>query len=293
VNALRLTIAALLAALVLAACGDDSDTGASTSPTDSESEIAFPSGEDELVVRVELVGGYEVGPAADDQPLISVYGQGLAIAPGPQIEIYPPPALPNLQTTSIGTDGVENLVQEADELGLLTSDIEYGEPEITDQPETVVTIAADGEVYQHRAYALDFVAPTGGLIDDEQAAARANLLEFVQLATGSEVLGGDALGGYEYEEMAVVSEKYSAPDGNERPRPNTIEWPLGNLATEGERFEFGGRCSVVSGADLELVVELAGDATTITRWISDAKPYSLMLIPLLPDEHSCDNLLPV
>ncbi|MGH9024716.1 MAG: hypothetical protein ACRDWD_01150 [Acidimicrobiia bacterium] len=290
-NTLTLHAAALAGALVLAACGDDG--GGTTSPTDPDDAIEYPTGADDVVIRVEVVGGYEVGPAATDVPVVSVLGAGQVIVPGPTIERYPPPALPNLVSTEIDAEQIEGLLAEADELGLL-EETDYGEPGITDQPETVVTIAANGEVYEHRAYALDFDVRTSDDVTEEQKAARENLAEFVEVATGSELTGDDALGSYEYDELAVISEDYSQPDGNEAPRPNLLDWPLGDdLATAGEPFDLGGRCQVVSGQDaVGTVVGQAEDATTITKWRSGGKSYSVTFVPLLPDEHSCDDLLP-
>jgi hypothetical protein len=284
---------ALGAVLTLAACGDDGG-GGGTSATEPAADIAYPTGADDVVIRVEVGGGFEVGPVVTDQPAVSVYGDGRVVVPGPTIERYPPPALPNLLETEIDAGQIEDLLGAADELGLLDADVDYGEPGITDQPRTVVTIAADDEVYVHDVYALDHEGGTGDDLTDEQRAARENLREFVGLATGDTVTGDDALGPYEYDELAVIAEDYSQPNGNEAPRPNVLDWPLDqDLATAGERFDFGGRCQVVSGPDaIGTVVGQAQDATTITKWRSAGRSFSVTFVPLLPDEHGCDDLLP-
>lgn len=283
---------AVAGALILAACGDDGGSG--TAATDPDAGIDYPTGADDVVIRVEVGGGFEVGPVITDQPAVSVYGDGRVVVPGPTIERYPPPALPNLLETEIDAGQIEDLLATADELGLLDDDVDYGEPGITDQPRTVVTIAANGEVSVHDVYALDHDVGTSDDVTDEQRVARENLREFVAVATGDDVTGDDALGPYEYDELAVIAEDYSQPNGNEAPRPNVLDWPLDqDLATAGERFDFGGRCQVVSGPDaVGTVVGQAEDATTITKWRSAGRSFSVTFVPLLPDEHGCDDLLP-
>jgi hypothetical protein len=282
----------LAGVLMLAACGDDDGSG--TAATDPDAAISYPTGADDLVIRVEFSGGFEVGPVVTDQPAVSVYGDGRVVVPGPTIKRYPPPALPNLLETEIDAGQIEDLLATAGELGLLDGDVDYGEPGITDQPRTVVTIAADGEVFVHDVYALDHDGGTGDDLTDEQREARENLREFVGLATGDDVTGDEALGPYGYDELAVIAEDYAQPNGNEAPRPNILDWPLDqDLATAGGRFDFGGRCQVVSDPDaLDAVVAQAEDATTITKWRSAGRPFSVTFVPLLPDEHRCDDLLP-
>jgi hypothetical protein len=292
VKGLGLLAGALAGAVIFGACGDDGGSG--TSATDSDAGIAYPTGAEDVVIRVEVGGGFEVGPVVTDQPMVSIYGDGRVIVPGPTIERYPPPALPNLLETEIDAGQIEDLLATADELGLLADDVDYGEPGITDQPRTVVTIAANGEVFVHDVYALDHDGGTSDDLTDAQREARENLREFVEVAAGDDVTGGDALGPYAYGELAVIAEDYSQPNGNEAPRPNVLDWPLDqDLATAGERFEFGGRCQVVSGPDaLDSVVGQAEDATTITKWRSAGRSFSVTFVPLLPDEHRCDDLQP-
>ena len=84
---LRAIAPVALVALVAAACAD------STSTTSDDGGIQHPTGTDQLVLRVETGGGYT---APEFQlrliPEFSLYGDGTIITPGPQIEIYPPPA---------------------------------------------------------------------------------------------------------------------------------------------------------------------------------------------------------
>ena len=58
------------------------------------------------------VGGGFVAPSYSLKPVpaFSLYGDGRLIIEGPQIEIYPGPALPNLLVTRISEDGVQAIL---------------------------------------------------------------------------------------------------------------------------------------------------------------------------------------
>jgi hypothetical protein len=47
------------------------------------------------------------------------------------------------------------------------------------------------------------------------------------------------------------------------------------------------RCGVVSGADLALLKPLLATATEITGWKSSGAVYTLILLPMLPDQTAC------
>src|SRR3954464_7256511 len=92
-----MTIRGALAAAVLlglSACGQH---GAATPPT-STSAATEPAATEGLGRGVEYSGGC-VSPSATAGmlPLISFYADGRVITEGPVIDIYPAPALPNLQ----------------------------------------------------------------------------------------------------------------------------------------------------------------------------------------------------
>jgi hypothetical protein len=47
------------------------------------------------------------------------------------------------------------------------------------------------------------------------------------------------------------------------------------------------RCGVVTGPDLETLRPLLAQATSITGWRSGGELYTLILLPMLPDESGC------
>jgi hypothetical protein len=71
-----------------------------------------------------------------------------------------------------------------------------------------------------------------------------------------------------------------------------IEWPLSTgLASFGEPMSDGAlqdaRCGVVGGGDLTTLMPDLQRANQLTPWSSDGADHSLLLRPLLPDEHTC------
>src|SRR5207249_10841518 len=71
-------------------------------------------GSNELVLRIAIAGGL-LAPGADlaNLPVISAFGDGSVITQGPQIMIYPGPALPNLQVQRLSDAGMRRLLDAA------------------------------------------------------------------------------------------------------------------------------------------------------------------------------------
>jgi hypothetical protein len=288
--------ALLLPMLLLAACGGLGDDGGSGSSgqTGGSSAIDHPTGGDELVLRVETGGGFvPVEHNLRAVPGFSLFGDGRLIVEGPMIEIYPPPALPNLQLSRLTEEAVQAILAEAERAGLLGPDASYDYPCVTDVPTTTFTVVADGATHTVSAYALGFEdSVTGGSpcqgVDEE---ARAELSAFWQklgdleswLPQGSMSASED----YAPTEMRIYARPYQ---GDPELQQTPVDWPLDTpLAEFGEPDPNlpDTRCGVVSGADLDEVWPLARSANELTPWVSDGTEHGLVFRPLLPDEHTC------
>ena len=138
-----------------------------------------PTGADELVLRVAYEGGF-VAPeyTLASTPFWSLFGDGTLIVPGPQIEIYPGPALPNLLATPITQDGVQAILRAARDAGLMDGDATYGNDCIADAATTVFTTNAAGQTSVVSAYALDVGEPAGSCGGMADADERSALAEF-------------------------------------------------------------------------------------------------------------------
>ncbi len=292
----RTTALIVAGALVLAACGRLTGAGGgggSTGPTGSTGStggIDHPRGPDELVLRVELQGGFvPVEYHLTRVPSWSLYGDGRVVVEGPQIEIYPGPALPNLLAFHLTEEGVQAVLAAARDAGLMEGDRRYPQPCVADAPTTVFTVVADGRTSVVSADALDLGPGSCPGVDEE---ARGKLAAFwAKLTDLASWLPEGSVGPeepYVATEIRIYVRSYRGdPDLAQEP----VTWPLETpLARFGEPFEGAledVRCGVVSGADLETLRPLLERTSQLTPWESEGERYGLLLRPLLPDEHGC------
>lgn len=285
---IRLT--AILGAFLLAACGGLTGGGAGgTGPTGPAGAIEHPTGSDELVVRWEYAGGFvPIQYELSRIPSWSLYGDGRVIVEGPQIEIYPGPALPNLLVFRLSEDGVQAILRAAREAGLMEGDAHYPMPCVADAPTTVFTVTAEGRTSVVRADALDLGPTSCPGVDEE---ARAKLAGFQRkLGDLASWLPEGSIGTeepYQPTEVRVYVLPYQRqPDAPQEP----VIWPLPTpLSRFGEPFTGleDARCGVVTGAELEALRPLFERANQLTPWESDGERFGLILRPLLPNEHGC------
>jgi len=265
--------------------GDGSSTTTS-SPGDS---IAHPTTKNQIVLQVVTGGGFV--PIEYDYTLVpefSLYGDGRVVVPGPMIEIYPAPALPNLQTTVIPEESVQTILSATREAGLFDPSFDYGQPAVTDVGTTTITINADGTTYRSAIYALGMEQGTSGLtMQQQQARAAVNELRGKLMDLAAFEPGEIVWEQYQFSALAVYSQAVDpahTPDTDEV-QPNHLDWPLGDLSTMGEEVTPGAfRRLVLSGNDLAALQPLLGQATAITLWKSGSSEYRLLFRPLLPDE---------
>lgn len=299
--------------LLFAACGSaDANLGSSGSqpePTPTEKPastptpepVAYPQGANDVVVRIEHTGGFvPLEFLVTRLPLVSLYGDGRILTEGPQIMIYPGPALPNLQMGTLNEEGIRMILKAAEEAGLLEGDKHYPLDMIADAATTVFTITAKGETHTVSVYALDATAgpdsigapdmPAEELEAREKLAAfQAKMVDYMSWLPETAVAAPQT--GYPIERMQIVSQPADLyAIGDDSIEPGEAEWPLETpLAEMGEPFELleQARCMVLEGNDLDTVLTALQDANQRTRWQSGGEEYSLHIRPILPDEQGC------
>lgn len=290
--------AVLVLVLMLGACGtDDAGNGGSDVPASPTVErIDHPTGDDAMVLRVAWEGGFVMPEELVRRlPLFALLGDGCVVTQGPQIEIYPQPALPNLQQTCLTEDGVQQVLQAAKEAGLLDGDAQYDFPSIADAATTVFTLTANGQTTTVRAYALGDATQSTG--DKEADAARKKLAELQnKLGDLRSWLPAEAFASeeqpFEVTRMQLVVQpvtdngSVATPEGI---KVQQLDWPLATpLAEIGAPYPFEGwRCATVEGEDLATLMEQLTTANRITQWHSGDADYTLIARPLLPGERSC------
>ncbi len=264
-------------ALGLAACGgeDPGDGGA----------YKHLEGESDVVLRVTSGGGFvPVQYNLRLVPQFTLYGDGTIVVTGPTATIYPGMALPNLQAARVTEETIQAMLSAAQEAGLFSNGVDYGQPGITDVETTTITINVDGTTYASSIYALG-IDGAGGQLTLEQQQARAAISQLVGTLTGvDDFEQGLQWASYQFTSLTV----FSTPAPGDVPtdvQPNELDWPLGDLSAIGEPTQPEGfRKAVVTGADLEKLRPLLGQATEITIWNSGGERYNLVFRPLLPDE---------
>lgn len=163
----------LVTLMLFAACGEAEMTfnsGSAAEPTPTEEPIAYPQGADDVVVRIENTGGFVPQEfLVTHMPVFSLYGDGRAITEGPQIMIYPGPALPNLQMGTLTDEGIQLILEAAAEADLLDGDKHYMVDGVADAGTTVFTVTANGVTHTVSAYALNITDLPGIPAEDVEA----------------------------------------------------------------------------------------------------------------------------
>jgi hypothetical protein len=274
--------AAVAVVLGLAACAQRGGTAA---PATTTATVA-PAAAVGLVLRVEYTGGF-ISPSVlvSRLPIMSVYADGRVLSDGPVEAIYPGPALPNIQETTIDQGTVQDLVNQAMAAGVAeTSDL--GSPPVADAPSTRFTVVTADETYQREVYAL-FESPLeGGGLTPDQEAARAKLSDLLATLTGVAAGASEA---YEPDAVAAISSPWIDPGDGLAP-PETA-WPGPALPGEptGPLPDVG--CVTATGDQARALLGAAASANAATPWVgADGTRWSVIFRPLLPDESGCADL---
>ncbi len=263
----------LAAALALAACaGGGGDAGAAPSPE------PLPAG---LVLQVALTGGFTTPQElASRLPLASVYADGRVLTQGPQIAIWPSPALPNVQVQQVDQATVRGLVDRAVEAGV-TATGDLGEPPLADVTTTRFTLVTAEGTAVREVYAL--AETPDDTVTAEQAAARARLRGLVEAITS---VGGES-GSYVPQTVAAVVQPHPGGDP-EHPQPD-VAWPGPELP--GAPLGAGVTCVSATGQQAADVLAAASSATALTPWVTaDGSRWSIAFRPVLPHESGCADL---
>jgi hypothetical protein len=275
------------------ACANSSSSGTGN---DGSGAIAHPAGADQLVLRVDTSGGF-VPPTFTIQqvPGFTLYGDGTAISPGAQTEIYPGPGLSSLIATPITEEGVQAILRAANRAGLFsnTDYTDMGSVGMSDMPTTTITVVAGGRTYVTRVYGLgELSARPQGMSPDEFAARKAFLSFSNSLSDPASWLRSGSVGAagpYTPASVRIFVGPYQ-PDQGGLTEP-VIDWPLQpGLAAFGTRSTGGAvqlDCGTVTGGDLITLLPLVQRANQLTPWASDGRRYALTFRPLLPDEAGC------
>ena len=261
--------------------------------------IAHPTGEHELILRVDTRGGFlPVEHALAQVPEFTLVGDGRVFGLGAQIEIYPPPALPPLFVRPVTEEAIQGILEAARRAGLFGPDRHYEDPFVADAATTTFTLVAEGRTHVVSAYALSFPEEEGSRegLPPEERRERERLASFRQMVLDLEAwlpvgsVGEEAP--YTPDRM-IVHVREGLPNADpDLASQEPVEWPLSIplaefAAARSEGSEFG--CGTVEGEDLETLMPLFQRSNRLTPWRSGGEVYQLVLRPLLTDEDGCPS----
>ena len=176
----RTATALAVLAVIAAACANE--PGGS-----GDGGIAHPAGTDQVVLRLSYEGGFvPVEYSLTQFPSFTLFGDGRIVLPGPQIEIYPSPALPAVNQRIVTEDGMQSIIQAALDAGLGKGDrdhSDFGSTMIADATTAVFTFSADGQTSRVSVYALAELPERPEGMPDEEWEARIALNDLAQRLT--------------------------------------------------------------------------------------------------------------
>lgn len=289
---MRRSVACLLLvpALLLTACGDDTDvqTGDEPSTDGSADGGSTPVGDQtEVAISIEVGGGFvPFGYDFATVPTV-IQDNGTAFIGGAVMAIFPGPALSPVVTGVIEADDLAELLDRAEQVGLASdSELDGGQPGITDMPTTTIKVRVGGEVYEHSIYGLNAAvevpdaAETG--LTEEQIEVRRAVSGFVAEVT--EAASTAASEPYEAEAYDLLSEPLSDMDTTADVEPNQLDWPFSYPIPS------DGACVHLEGDDAATFSRLLPKATQITEWTdaTDGAKYRITVRAVIPGfEREC------
>lgn len=236
---------------------------------------------DQLVLKIENKGGFlpvEVHLSAT--PSLALFADGTVITPGPQIEIYPPPALPNLRVRKIEPDKVEEVLAAAKEAGLTDGDKKYELNTVADASTAVFTVNDGEKVSVVEVYALDIEGETG---------ARGKISRFNRDVF--QIIGDGEDEEYIPDSFQIIVAKAQAQEQPDEIQASHQPWPLAakpeEIGEPDEAFGGGSRCAVTEGEETNKLMGALRSANTLTQWDFEGVSYRIYPRPLLPGEEGC------
>jgi len=288
------TAAAAVTLFLITSCARPDTTGSGpggTAPSGAAGSApasSAPARADALVLRIERAGGLMAPQQMPGKlPLISLYGDGRLITQGPQIAIYPPPALPNVQVQQVDRVKVNALLAKADAAGIHPG-LDVGQPMVADAPTTWITVVSGAGARTLAVVGLTEAAKNDPRLTPAQREARAKVAGFVKEVIDLPAAKGTPEGQpYRPAAVAALASRWVRPSDGPAERLRPVDWP--GPALPGTPLGTVG-CVTVSGADAAKVLAAAADATTVTPWRSGGKIWTVRFRPLLPDETGCGDL---
>lgn len=248
----------------------------------SASKGFSPRSDDQLVLKIENKGGFLPASASlTSLPSIVLYADGMVITPGPQIEIYPPPAMPNLRVRKVSDEKVSEVVAAARDAGLTDGDKSYANNTVMDASTAVFTVDNSERVSVVEVYALDA---------GEESGPRGKISAFQRKVFT--IIGEGDDEEYVADRFQIVTTSDLEQSPSDDIAASHKSWPLDAVpGSIGESYNGRGmqaaRCAIVEGDQLKKLVAALREANTLTQWDFEGASYQIYPRPLMPGEEGC------
>ncbi len=284
-------LAAAVPLFLISACAQ-AGTSAAGAPDSSarDSASAYPQGGDDLMLRVESLGGFMPAErVVGNLPEVSIYGDGRVLTNGPVPAIYPGPALPNVQVQTISAEQVQDLVRRGVAAGVRNG-ADFGRPNVADAPSTRVTVVTASGPQSVTVEALSEAQANDPRLTEAQRTARSTLAKYVTSVNAlSTAEGMPQPVAYDPAELAVLARPWAEPGGEPVKSPEKA-WPGPALPGPIMNQNLGIGCVIVTGAEKDQVLAAAAKATAVTPWTQGGQKWLITFRPMLPDESGCVTL---
>ena len=278
----------VLAAAISSACADAVPADGGISP--GAGGIGHGAAASDLLLQIRYEGGFTpVDYQLTALPTFSLYGDGTILTPGPQIEIYPSPALPSIRSQMVTEAGIQAILEAAADAGLGQVRDMTDMGLIADASDTVFTLHTEDVDTTVRVYALAEMSQRPPHMSAEEFEARRSLQGLVDDLTNLRTWLPEGSLGSENAFEAIGSRIFvGEPRRDDGLKQSPIAWPLEtSLASIGQGVGGGFRCFTVAGQDWETLLPEAQQANQLTPWVSAGERFSLAFRPLLSDETAC------
>lgn len=292
----RLSIALVTLALVAAACGGGTADDTTTTTPDPSTTTAPPGtvppggNEDGVLLQITYEGGFApLEFIVNRVPSFTLFTDGTLLSEGPQPAIFPGPALPNIQQTTVDEATMADILELIEIVGLpQITEVRNTDANnfVADASDTVVRYFDAAGEHLFSVYALGL---GGGPGEDgqQQPDEVLNLGLLVELVSNAAFSG--AAQGYEPTalQLVLLDEDQGFVDAE---FANTVAWPFGDLTIDD--FESNGfvSCAVLEGAAVAGAVAALGEANSVSTYELDGAEHRILARPLLPGERPCAML---
>ncbi len=241
-----------------------------------------------------------------EMPLLTLYGDGQIVTPARWPDTDVPLAMPELLGIQLNEDGIQAILNLAQDAGLLDRDFHSGGEALgsaNGATTTSFTVTANGQTLTSSVYDLN----AENFAEDATDAARegrGRLRTFLDqlIGRGGQSAGLSEDGVFDTSWLPAGSvvgvatpyvidrlEVIVAPAG---PASAVVVWPLTTPPSAigipfKEDWLDGGRCAVVTGGELETMRSALADAAYDLRFESEGQQFVVFARPLLPDETGC------